>query len=54
MTQYDLNGALINFQRALAIQEQLAPDSLTMATIYNNIGSVLKDQGDLDEALINF
>jgi Tfp pilus assembly protein PilF len=42
----NLDGVLDEFQRALAIQKQLAPNSLTVATTRNNIGSVLRDQGE--------
>lgn len=44
----NIEAALVEFRKALAIQERLAPDSLTIATTYNNIGSVLQDQGDLE------
>ena len=39
------------YQRALAIQEVKAPNSLDVAKSYNNIGNVLYNKGDLDEAL---
>ena len=46
----DLDGALGQLQRALAIREVKAPNSLTVSTSYNNISSVLKEKGDLDGA----
>ena len=35
----------------MEIEEREAPNSLTVATSYNNIGTVLYDQGDLEGAL---
>src|SRR5207247_2277317 len=43
--------ALERYQRALEIQELLAPESLDVAASYNNIGSVYQDQGKPPEAL---
>jgi tetratricopeptide (TPR) repeat protein len=36
--------------KALAIQEREAPNSLTVATSYNNIGSLYDDQGKNEKA----
>ena len=47
-------GALKDYRKALKIQEREAPNSLTVATPYNNIGLVLKYQGDLEGALIEY
>ena len=50
----ELLPALDCFRQALEIREREAPNSLTVATSYNNIGLVLYDQGDLEAALVNF
>jgi tetratricopeptide (TPR) repeat protein len=46
-----LDGALEQHQRALVIKEVTAPNSLALATSYNNIGEVLQKKGYLDGAL---
>jgi len=38
------------YQQALAIQEQLAPNSLDVATTLHNLGNVAQDRGDLARA----
>jgi hypothetical protein len=40
-----LDGALEQYQRALAIQEVKAPNSLDLAKSYNRIGVVLHKKG---------
>ena len=47
----DLDRALATYQQALAIQQQLAPDSLDCATVDNRMGTVYADRGDGDHAL---
>jgi Tfp pilus assembly protein PilF len=42
--------AKVYYQRALAIQEQLAPDSPQVADYLNNLGILAHDQGNLVEA----
>ena len=42
----DLDGAMEQYQRALAIQEVKAPNSLDPAAFYNKIGLVLQHKGD--------
>ena len=49
--QGDLEGALKEYRKALEIKEREAPNSLTVATSYDNIGSVLKGQDDLEREL---
>jgi tetratricopeptide (TPR) repeat protein len=44
----DLDGALAQYRRALTIEEEKAPNLLTIAISYNNVGLVLSDKGDLD------
>jgi rhomboid domain-containing protein 1 len=44
----------VEYQKALEIRKRLAPDSLTVATSYNNIGLVLYSQGDLEGALVEY
>ena len=39
------------YRKALEIKEREAPNSLTVATSYDNIGSVLKGQDDLEREL---
>jgi Flp pilus assembly protein TadD len=53
-SQGDLEGALVEYQKALEIRKRLAPDSLTVATSYNNVGLVLYSQGDLEGALVEY
>jgi tetratricopeptide (TPR) repeat protein len=53
-SQGDLEGALVEYQKALEIQKRLAPNFLEVAKSYNNIGLVLKSQGDLEGALVEF
>jgi tetratricopeptide (TPR) repeat protein len=47
----DLDGAMEQYERALAIRETKAPNSLALAGSYDNIGAVLKDKGDFDGAM---
>ena len=49
--QFDLEEALKEYRKALKIQEREAPNSMTVATSYNNIGLVLKKEFDLEGAL---
>jgi tetratricopeptide (TPR) repeat protein len=44
----------VEYQKALEVQKRLAPDSLTVATSYNNIGAVLRSQGNLEGALVEY
>jgi tetratricopeptide (TPR) repeat protein len=44
----------VEYQKALEIQKRLAPDSLDVAASYNNIGFVLKSQGNLKGALVEY
>jgi tetratricopeptide (TPR) repeat protein len=53
-SQGNLEGALVEYQKALEIQKRLAPDSLDVATSYNNIGLVLYSQGNLEGALVEY
>ena len=46
-----MDKALEQYQRALTIQEVDAPNSLTVANSYNNIGCVYREKGDSDKAL---
>ena len=47
----DLDGAMEQYERALAIREAKAPNSLAHAESYDNIGSMLHYKGDLDGAM---
>ena len=49
--QGDLKEALQYYQKALAIQEQDAPNSLNTASLHDNIGRALYNQGDIKVAL---
>jgi tetratricopeptide (TPR) repeat protein len=49
-----LKGALVEYQKALKIQERLAPNSLDVAKLCINIGFVLNSQGNLPAALASF
>jgi len=48
--QGDNSAAATYFRRCLAIQEELVPGSLLVAAGLNNLGLVVKDLGDLEEA----
>ena len=43
----DMNSAADYYQKALTIQQQLAPDSLQVATSICNLGIVARGRGDL-------
>ena len=49
--QGDLAAARELLQRALAMREKLAPDSLLTANTLTNLGTVAVEQGDLAAAL---
>lgn len=42
------------FEKALAIREKLAPNSLDVATTLNNLGNVASDHGDLADAEVYY
>jgi tetratricopeptide (TPR) repeat protein len=51
----DLDGALRHFRHALSVfATLLSPNDPELATIYSNVGCVLKDKGRLEEALKQF
>jgi tetratricopeptide (TPR) repeat protein len=51
----DYKGAKEHYERALEIDEKvLGPDHPNVAMHIGNLGRVLRDQGDLDEARENF
>jgi tetratricopeptide (TPR) repeat protein len=50
----DLDKDLEHHLRALTIRERDAPNSLTVATAYNNIGVVYYKKGDFDKALEHY
>ncbi len=51
----DLAGARAAYERALAIDEKsFGPDHPDVATVVNNLGSVLQDLGDLAGARAAF
>ena len=52
--QEKLEEALEQFRCALKIDEEQAPNPLTIAISYNNIGAVLFEQGKLEEASEQF
>jgi protein O-GlcNAc transferase len=52
--QDDLDGAVEHYQAAEAIAQRLPVTAPQLADVWNNLGTVLKDRGQIDDALFCF